>query len=82
MKLPDVPSQGGVAEKGFLPLTYVFAEGDTVHTYESDQGPEVDEAKAFLRSTLPDFRIDQRLKLWFEDTWVAEQCGCGCGCDE
>lgn len=81
VRLPDMPSQGGVAGKGYLPLTYVFKSGDELREVDSEEGPEIDEARAVMRATLPDYRIDQRLEFWFEDTWSPEDCGCGCGCD-
>lgn len=81
VRLPEVPLPGGVAGKGFLPLTYVYRDGDVLRTVDSEEGPEIDEARAVLRATLPDYRVDQRLELWFEETWSPESCGCGCGCD-
>lgn len=80
VRLPETPVPGGVAGKGFLPLTYVYRSGDELRTVETDEGPEVDEARAILRATLPDYRVDQRLELWFEQDWDPEACDCGCGC--
>ena len=80
VKLPELPSPGGADSKGFLPLTYRYRDGDEVKEVDSGEGPGVDEVKAILRATLPDFRVDQRLELWFEKEWTPEGCDCGCGC--
>lgn len=80
VKLPELPSPGGVDGKGFLPLTYRYRDGDELRDVDSGEGPGVDEARAILRATLPDFRVDQRLELWFEQEWSPEGCDCGCGC--
>lgn len=80
VKLPELPSPGGVDGKGFLPLTYSYRDGDELRDVDSGEGPGVDEARAILRATLPDFRVDQRLELWFEQEWSPEGCDCGCGC--
>ncbi len=81
VKLPDVPLPGGVAGKGFLPLTYVYKQGAELREVDTEEGPEIDEARAVMRVTLPDYQIDQRLEFWFEETWSPDDCGCGCGCD-
>lgn len=81
VRLPEVPLPGGVAGKGFLPLTYVYKQGAELREVDTEEGPEIDEARAVLRATLPDYKIDQRLELWFEETWSPDGCGCGCGCD-
>jgi hypothetical protein len=80
VRLPETPTPGGVGGKGFLPLTYVYEADGEQHTVESDEGPEVDEARAILRATLPDYRTDQRIELWFEEDFSAASCDCGCGC--
>jgi hypothetical protein len=80
VKLPEAPIPGGVGGKGFLPLTYVYRADGELRTVESDEGPEVEEARAILRATLPDYRIDQRLELWFEEGESVGGCDCGCGC--
>lgn len=81
VRLPAEPLPGGVAGKGYLPLTYVFRDGTELREVDSEEGPEIDEARAVMRVTLPDYRIDQRLEFWFEETWSPPDCGCGCGCD-
>ena len=81
IRLPDRPIPGGVAGKGFMPLTYEYEVDGRTHTLITRDGPEVDELRAFLRATLHDFRIGERLELWFENGAVpTDDCGCGCGC--
>jgi hypothetical protein len=81
IRLPDRPVPGGVAGKGYLPLTYEYQVDGLTHTLITREGPEVDEMRAFLRATLWDYEIDQRLELWFEnDASPVIGCDCGCGC--
>ncbi len=78
IRLPEMPEAGGSEGRGFLPLTYVYeAEGET-RTLATFEGPEIDETRSFLRATLPDYQVDQR--LGFEENWNPTECGCGCGC--
>lgn len=80
IRLPKMPEAGGSEGRGFLPLIYVYeVEGET-RTLASFEGPEIDETRAFLRATLPDYEVDQTLELWFEGDWKPEDCGCGCSC--
>jgi hypothetical protein len=81
IRLPQRPVPGGSQGKGFLPLTYeVRMEGGGVETIPSDEGPEVDEARAFLYATLPEPVVGQRLELWFEGepTDLEDNVGCCC----
>lgn len=80
IRVPEVPEPGGSEGRGFLPLTYVYeADGET-RTLATHEGPQIDETRSFLRATLPDYEIDQRLELWFEQDWNPEDCGRGCEC--
>lgn len=82
IRLPERPAPGGSQGRGIMPLTYqVETNGDT-RVVDTEEGPEVDEFKAFLYGTLPDRAIDEQLELWFErEPLTAEgDCGCGCGC--
>lgn len=80
IRLPEVPEPGGSEGRGFLPLTYVYETKGETRTLATYEGPEIDETRSFLRATLPDYEIDQRLELWFEEDWNPEDCGCGCDC--
>jgi hypothetical protein len=80
IRLPEMPEAGGSEGRGFLPLTYVYEVDGEIRTLASYEGPEIAETRSFLRATLPDYEIDQRLELWFEDSWNPQDCGCGCGC--
>jgi len=78
IRLSKIPEAGGSEGRGFLPLTYVNDVDGETRTLASYEGPEIDETRSFLRATLPDYEVDQRLELWFEENWNPEDCGCGC----
>ncbi|MHB1344768.1 MAG: hypothetical protein ACYCX3_10480, partial [Thermoleophilia bacterium] len=41
VRLPEVPLQGGVAGKGFLPLTFVYRQGAELREVDTEEGPEI-----------------------------------------
>lgn len=67
IRLPERPVPGGSQGKGYLPLTYQYRTADgRTETLATGDGPEVDEARAFLRATVPGLAVDERVELWFE----------------
>jgi hypothetical protein len=79
--LPPRPVAGGSQGNGFLPLTYeVRLEGGGIETISSDEGPDVEEARAFLYATLTDRVVGQRLEFWFEGEPQDLQENLGCCC--
>lgn len=68
IRLPARPTPGGSRGNGFLPLTYECSVDGQCHTLITQDGPEVDDLRAFLHATVDDLAADQRVELWFENT--------------
>ena len=80
IRLPERPVAGGSQSRGYLPLTFEVESNGSTQLIQTDEGPEVDEARAFLYGTLPDRALDETLELWFERLPFTDEAGCDCGC--
>ncbi|MCZ7665093.1 MAG: hypothetical protein M5U22_20160 [Thermoleophilia bacterium] len=67
VRLPDLPTPGGAQGKGYLPLTYEYELAGERRALVTQDGPEIDEVRAFLHGTLPELAVDERVELWFEE---------------